>query len=270
MKTTNHIASLLALALLGGAQSATAQDSYTPVAPSSILGTRLINAPTPVTVGAGRWELSFAHRFRGTINHGGDSHDLWGLDGGADVTLGAAYGLTRWLDVSLHRASLQEDFELALKAALWQESNGRPLSVAARVGVDRLQRRGAVDPTRPFVQLALSRSLGSRVTVLVSPSWVSDTPRLRNAFNVPLGVSIRVAPDARFEAEFVPENGDLDDSVAAWHAGFSKTVGGHLFKVFLGNSRATTVDQMIGGDSDAGFRSSDLRLGFNLIRYLPR
>ena len=115
-----------------------------------------------------------------------------------------------------------------------------------------------------------ARSLGQRVTLLASPSWISDTPRLENAFNVPFGVSVLVAPDARFEVEYVPKNGDLDDSVAAWHAGFSKTVGGHLFKVFLGNSRATTVDQMIGGDSDAAFRSSDLRLGFNLIRYLPR
>jgi hypothetical protein len=250
--------------------TAAAAEAYVATPGRTLLGTRLVDMPTPVTVGARRWELLFAHRFRGTINHGGDGHNLWGLDGGAEVTIGAEYGITPWFDVSLHRASLQEDFELAAKAALWRESNGRPLSVAARVGVDRLGRKGVADATRPFAQLALSRDLGPHVTVLATPSWVSDTPRLEDAFNVPLGVSIRVADHVRFEAEYVPKNRDFDDSVAAWHAGFSKTVGGHLFKVFLGNSKGTTVDQIVGGDSDGAFTSSDLRLGFNLVRYLPR
>ena len=46
----------------------------------------------------------------------------------------------------------------------------------------------------------------------------------------------------------------------------SKQVGGHIFEVLVGNSRATHVDQLLGGDSAAGFASGDVRLGFNLIR----
>jgi hypothetical protein len=272
---------LLGLATIGlahgavGSRPACAQSGadYTPpahTAPRALVGSRLINLPTPTTIAPRRWELYFGHRFRGTINHGGDGHNLWGLDGGADVTLGVGYGLTDWLDVSLQRARVEEDFELAVKAALWREQGGAPLSVAVRAGVDRLQRENALDPTRPFVQLALSRTVVDRLQVFVSPSWVRDTPRLRDAFNVPLGVSLRVRPDTRFEIEYVPENGDLDESVAAWHLGFAKTVGGHLFKVFVGNSGATAVDQILGGDSVARYRSGDIRLGFNLVRYLPR
>ena len=61
----------------------------------------------------------------------------------------------------------------------------------------------------------------------------------------------------------------LDGSVAAWHAALSKDIGGHLFEIVLGNSRAVTVDQYLGGDSPAGFRAGDVRLGFNLIREFP-
>ena len=230
----------------------------------------MINLPTPFTMGAKRWELYFGHRFRGTINHEGDGHNLWGLDGGADVTLGVGYGLTRWLDISLQRARVEEDFELALKASLWREDSGAPLSVALRAGADFLERENVPDPSRPFAQLALSRTVAERFQIFVAPSWVQDTPRLRNAFNVPLGLSVRVRPDTRIEVEYVPENGDLEESVAAWHVGASKTVGGHIFKVFVGNSGATNVDQILGGDTVARFRTSDVRLGFNLVRYLPR
>ena len=68
------------------------------------------------------------------------------------------------------------------------------------------------------------------------------------------------------EIEYIPANRDLDDSQDAWHVALSKKVGGHIFEVVLGNSRASTVDQMLGGDFAGGFRTRDVRLGFNIIR----
>lgn len=233
------------------------------------IGSRVINSASPFTLPRRRWELLFAHRFRGTINGSGSAHDLWGLDQGSDVTLGVAYGVSDNLDLSLARSSIQEDFELAAKWRLLAESRGGPLTVALRLGVDRLGRKGAEDPTRPFAQIPLARSFGRRVLALAVPSWVGDTPRLRNAFNVPFGLSVEIAPGARLELEVVPRNRDFDESVSAWHAGIAKRVGGHVFKVFLGNARGTTVDQILAGDSVAGARASDLRIGFNLVRYLP-
>jgi hypothetical protein len=95
---------------------------------------------------------------------------------------------------------------------------------------------------------------------------VADTPGLENAFNVPLGLTIPLPRDQYLELEYVPANRDLDSSRAAWHVALSKAVGGHLFEVVLGNSRATTVDQILGGDSAAGFEEEDVRLGFNIVR----
>lgn len=237
---------------------------YTPVRRDPI-GTRLIDLPTPYTLGERQLEVLFTHRFQGSVNDG-SAHDLWGLDSGADVGIGLAYGVTRSLDLSLLRSSFQENFELAAKFLVIEQAPRVPLSLAVRAGADLLERPGVVDPHRPFAQLVLSRQLAPGVNLLAAPSWVRDTPRLRDAWNVPLGLTLPLPGGSLLDLEYVPRNRDLKSSVAGWHAALSKAVGQHLFSVVFGNSRATTVDQYLGGDSAAGFRARDVRLGFNLVR----
>jgi hypothetical protein len=141
-----------------------------------------------------------------------------------------------------------------------------PLTIAVRAGADLIERDGVEDSTRPFVQLLLARRLRPGVNLLLSPSWVRDTPRLRDAFNVPVGLTVGLPRGYLVELEYIPENRDLEESRQAWHVAFSKAVGGHIFEVVLGNSRASTVDQLLGGDSAAGFEIGDVRLGFNIVR----
>jgi hypothetical protein len=229
------------------------------------LGTILINGATPYTLGSRRLEVLFSHRFQQPINDG-DSHNLWGLDSGADVGIGLAWGATDHLDLSLYRASFQEDFELAGKLLAFEQAPRRPLTLAVRAGADLLRRPGVEDRDRPFVQLLLARKIAPGVNLLVSPSWVRGTPRLRNAFNVPIGLTFPLPGEQLIEIEYIPANRDLDGSLDAWHVALSKAVGGHIFEIVLGNSRASTVDQMLGGDSAAGFKKRDVRLGFNIVR----
>jgi len=230
------------------------------------LGTILINGATPYTVPARKLEVLFTHRFQQAVNDGGTSHNLWGLDNGADLGIGAGWGVTSHLDLTLYRDSFQEDFEVAGKYLAFEQSRRLPLTLAVRAGGDFLRRPGIADANRPFVQLLLARQLAPGINLLASPSWVSDTPSLKNAFNVPLGLTFPFLGGSLIELEYIPKNRDLASSRAAWHAALSKAVGGHIFEVVLGDSRATTVDQMLGGDSAAGFRTRDLRLGFNLVR----
>lgn len=232
---------------------------------SNPMGTRIINSASPFPVGHHRLEFLVTHRFHEAINDG-TSHDLWGLDSGADTGIGFTYGVAPRLDLSLYRVSFQEDFELAGKFMILQQEAGTPLTLTARAGADLLRRPGVPDSSRPFAQLLLSREIRPGWILVASPSWVADTPSLENAFNVPLGLTIPLPGDQYVELEYVPANRDLDASRAAWHVALSKTIGGHLFEIVLGNSRATTVDQILGGDSAAGFESRDVRLGFNLIR----
>lgn len=232
---------------------------------SNPLGTRLINGAAPLPVPARRIELLFTHRFQQPANDG-TSHDLWGLDSGADTGIGLAYGLTSRLDLSLYRVSFQEDYELAGKFLVLNQAAGKPLTFSVRAGADFLRRPGVPDADRPFVQLLFARELRPGWIFLASPSWIADTPSLENAFNVPLGLTVPLPRSQYLELEYVPANGDLDASRAAWHVALSKAVGGHLFEIVLGNSRATTVDQILGGDSAAGFEEDDVRLGFNIVR----
>lgn len=263
---------LLAACGLAGAQAPAQPPIQPPVHPSpyepirrATLGTRLINVATPYPVDRRELEVLFTHRFQQTVQDG-DSSNLWGLDGGADIGIGLAVGLTSHLDLSLLRSSFQEDFELAAKFLFLEQAPRVPLTLALRAGVDRVERDGVADPTRPFAQLLLARRLGAGLHLLAAPSWVRDTPQLRDAWNVPLGLALELPRGALLEVEVVPENGDLDTSEMAWHVAFSKAVGTHIFEVVAGNSRAVTVDQMLGGDFPGGFDSDDVRLGFNLVR----
>jgi hypothetical protein len=267
MRTLASIAAITVLAaLLFAAAPATAQETapYEPVRRDP-LGILLVNGPTPYTLGDHKVEVIFTHRFHQSVNDG-TSHDLWGLDSGADTGIGLVWGAAPHLDLSLYRASFQEDFELAGKFLAFEQARRVPLTVSVRAGADLLRRPGVEDSSRPFVQLLLARRIVPGVNLLASPSWVRDTPRLRNAFNVPLGLTFPLPGHSLVELEYVPENRDLDDSRAAWHVALSKALGGHIFEIVVGNSRATTVDQMLGGDSAAGFQRGDVRLGFNLIR----
>jgi hypothetical protein len=259
------LATLLAAAGPLAAQPAQPAPPYEPVRRDP-LGTILINGATPYTLGSRRLEVLFTHRFQQPVNNGGNSHNLWGLDSGADVGIGLAWGATDRLDLSLYRASFQEDFELAGKLLIFEQAPRLPLTVAVRAGADLLRRPGVEDRDRPFVQLLLARKLAPGVNLLVSPSWVRGTPRLRNAFNVPLGLTFPFPGGQLIEIEYIPANRDLKDSLDAWHLALSKKVGGHIFEIVLGNSRASTVDQMLGGDSAAGFEKRDVRLGFNIVR----
>jgi len=235
------------------------------------LGSRLIDVATPSTIGRRRLEALFTHRFNQPVNQGGNAHNLWGLDSGADVGFGFTYGLLRRLDLSAYRSQFQEDYELAGKLQVLDQSARIPLSAAVRAGADLLGRKGVADPHRPFVQLLLGRRLAAGWNVFVSPSWVRATPLLRNAWNVPVGLTVPLPGKWLLEGEVIAANHALRDvagaSRLAWHAAFARQIGWHIFQIVLGDSRATTVDQIVGGDFAGGFNTHDVRLGFNLVRY---
>jgi len=254
---------LLLAALAAPSIAADDAAAYVPVRQDP-LGTRLVNLPSPLTLGRGTFEILFTHRFAEAIGDG-SAHDLWGLDGGADVGIGLGYGVSRNFDLALYRSSFAETYELAGTVALLRQAPRVPLSFTVRAGADLVGQRGADSPTRPFAQAIVARRFASGWNVIVVPTWVRDTPRLRNAFNAGLALSAPLG-GARLELEVMPRNRDLASSVTAWSIALSKAIGGHLFKLTLGNSRATTVDQYAGGDFPPGFRTHDVRLGFNLVR----
>ncbi|MEW6335947.1 MAG: DUF5777 family beta-barrel protein [Acidobacteriota bacterium] len=232
------------------------------------LSNRLVNVPTHITVGASTVGLLFTHRFVQTIEDGG-GEELLGLDGSADIGIGLEVGFGKAWQVELYRSSAYKTYEAAVKWTALRQGSVSPLGLAVRLGTDYRGASGIDERWSGFVQAVVSRRLGDRLDVFLVPMVSTDTPTLRNATNVAFGGAFHLPRGWDLAAEVVAENGDTPEGSAAWSVAVNKRVPGHSFLVYLGNSPATTVDLLVGSDYPGGFRTGDVRLGFNIVRRFP-
>jgi hypothetical protein len=230
------------------------------------VGSRLITAHTPHTLGARVLQATVDFRMSQTVQDGSE-RDLWGIDGGADVGLGLAVGVASRLDLELYRSSFNETYEPALKLALWRPRDGFPLTAALRAGADLVRQPGVEDRDRPFGQFLLGLRLARGVHLFVAPACVRSTPRLRDACNVPFGFTLPFAGGTLIKVEGLPANRDLEESQAQWQVALSKATPTHVLELVLANSRATTMDQYLGGDFAGGFARDDVRLGVHVVTF---
>jgi len=236
--------------------------------PEPELGTRLVNLPTHLALPFGTLQVLFTHRFTETVT-AGTSGNLYGLDSAADIGIGLAMGFGHGLDAEVYRSTVFKQIETAIKWTALRQGGSFPLGVGLRVGSDYRAVSGVKDRWAGFAQLVLARRLGSSLDLFVVPTYVSDTPTLRNARNVGFGASVHLPHAWDISAEAIPANRDVTGSVVAWAVGFVKRVPGHSFLIYFGNSRATTTDLIAGSDVPGGFKGGDVRLGFNLVRRFP-
>ena len=259
-----------------------AAEKYAPLPPLPI-GTMLLTMPSN-HVGAERtWELRFAHRFNGSLDEGSFSdqvHTLFGLDSGANVTMGIAYTPVRDLELSLNRSNVLDAIEISAKYVVIQEAAAIPATVALRAGADWRTESGLDDRSSLFAQAILSRRFGSRVELFATPTFVTNAGRVASgtttaalfdhAFNVPAGVVFVVRTNTMLVAEWTPSNRDLPDDLRAddaWAVGLKRAMGGHHFEIMLSNSLATTVDQSATTTYlGAPLQTGDLHIGFNIER----
>lgn len=238
------------------------------LAGQQLTGSRIINLPNHLTVGPSTLELLFTHRFSQTVEDAGGT-DLFGLDSAADIGLGLALGLGQQFQVELYRSSFLKQLEAAAKFTLVEQGDAWPVGVAVRGGADYRGAKGVEDRWSGFVQGIVGKSFGDTLDVWLVPMFASDTPTLTDAANVGLAGVVHLPRRWDFAAEVVPANRDAPDSEVAWSLGLVKRVPGHEFLVYVGNSRATTADLLVGSDLPGGFEPGDVRLGFNLVRRFP-
>lgn len=252
---------LLSLAAVAVASVAAAQ-----AIPEPELGTRLINLPTQLALPTSTIQVLFTHRFSQTVSDGGGGN-LYGLDSAADIGIGLGVGFGHGLDLEVYRSSFQKELEGAFKWTVMRQGDA-PFALALRAGGDYRSASGITDRWAGFGQLVVAYRLGA-LDLFAVPTYVSDTPTLRHAKNVGFGASLHLPRAWDISFEGVPANRDVTGAEAAWAVGFVKRVRGHQFLIYLGNSRATTTDLIAGSDIPGGFKSGDVRLGFNLIRRFP-
>jgi len=232
------------------------------------LGERLVNLPTHLTLSSDTFQLLFTHRFSQTVSDGG-AGNLYGLDSAADIGLGLALGFGHGFQADIYRSTFTKEYEAGLKWTIVRQGSSFPLGLALRVGSDYRSATGVTDRWAGFAQAVIAWRAADWLDLFAIPMYASDTPTLKNAGNVGVGLSIHFPRGWDIAAEAIPANRDAQGASTAWSVGFNKRLRGHAFLIYFGNSRATTTDLIIGSDIPGGFKSSDVRLGFNLIRRFP-
>ena len=95
-----------------------------PAAPSwSFQGSFLANLPTPERLGKKGFQFQLAHRFRGAARDAG-LEELFGIDTGAWVSIGLAYGISRRWEVGLRHSTYLQQEEGYFKVGILEQGKG--------------------------------------------------------------------------------------------------------------------------------------------------
>jgi len=253
--------------LWGHAQSATPESARTRTFQDSTLA----NLPTSDPLGAGTMEFRILHRFKPSAPDAG-GQGLYGLDGGAWISFGLAFGLTDHLEVGLRRTNLQADYEAFLKASLVQQQAGHaPLSLALRASASSArQDTGVANPTRYAAQTILARRFGRALSVMLVPTYVTHT-NFQNATDlsgtgaIGAGLEWCLSPKHAITAEWIVQKSGVKAPYQGASLGFSIATARHVFHIMATNVSGAHTDLYApGGDLDP--RDGDFRLGFNISR----
>jgi hypothetical protein len=254
----------LAAAALSGLAAAPVSAQEAPGVATTV-GNHFVQTQTPLTNIKGAFEAYITHRFNQAAKDAGGS-SLWGLDSGASTGIGIEYVPVKNLAVQVYRVNNYADYEFAIKATLLRPRAFLPLAVGLRGGLDWRTASYAPKETSGFGQAIVSYTIADRVTLAVAPAWVQNTQFQRNVWNVPLIVQVKVTKTIAVMGEYVPRKDYAPDSVGQWSASIEKQVFNHRFALWMGNSQATTMDQVIGGDYNGGVTDRNMKIGFSLIR----
>ncbi|EPG73236.1 hypothetical protein LEP1GSC058_4008 [Leptospira fainei serovar Hurstbridge str. BUT 6] len=115
---------------------------------SAFMSPTLINMPSTENVGYRNLDLRFNHRF-GDAQNG--FKDLFGLDSGANILIGADYGLTKAISVGAARISENKTYELRSKIRLLSQSSILPFTMSLW-GVASQDTDKEIIPLNPTVQ----------------------------------------------------------------------------------------------------------------------
>lgn len=248
-----------------------------------------VNLPTTAGLGKNSIQFRITHHF-GRI---GTERGAFGLDAGAVMSLGVAYGIIDGLDLVLRRSNSRKGYELGVKYIPIQQEYGMPVSFGAYGSIEyyRAFSDNIANPVTGNLQAMVSRLLFERWTLMLAlgyhfrtnhsasvafdlpdddidgPVPVTDT---RNTMTVALATSIRLGKKKyhTIDIEYVFPiqhqvfywNGALEDRLNAggWSIGWGAITASkkHAFKVFLSNTREIHTNLYApGGNSNNPFPS---------------
>ncbi|TDI13300.1 MAG: hypothetical protein E2P04_03625 [Acidobacteria bacterium] len=251
---------------------ATEADEKSPrPAKRNFLDAHLINLSTTDPLGGRTFEFRVAHRFKGSVDQAG-GENLYGLDTGAWVSFGMAYGISSAWELGLRHTNFQQANEVFVKYAVLQQGEGMPLALALRASYSSLHADGRANRNRYTGQVLLSRRWGEHVSVLLAPTYVTDANYLDDedhdgTLAVGVGGEVRLTRKLALVGEWIGQISGVKAPHESVSLAVRMSTGRHAFDLVLSNTKAAHTDLFApGGDLDPG---DDFRLGFNITRSFP-
>jgi len=258
-----------------------------------------INLPSTSTLGKRVFEFRIDHRF-GRV---GTERGAFGLDAGANISYGFAYGIFDGWDVLLRRSNSRKGYELGTKYMPIRQEAGKPLSFGGYASVEYMRDfpSNTANPWAGSFQMLLSRLWFERWSTQLVVSYSLRTnhkvgPTVdfgdgagpvkvrdkRGSLGVGLASTVWLGQRKRWGIDIeyylpIPTNkfyyngGNADPTganIGSWSLGGSVRTNRHFFQIFLTNTREIHTNLYApGGQSKNPFENrGNFFLGFNLSR----
>lgn len=258
-----------------------------------------INLPSTSTLGRRTFEFRIDHRF-GRI---GAERGAFGLDAGANISYGFAYGILDGWDVLLRRSNSRKGYELGTKYVPLRQEDGRKLSLGFYGSVEYLRDfpSNTGNPWAGNFQVMLSRLWFERWSTMLLVGYSLRTnhkaaPTVdfgdgngavkvrdkRGSLGVGLASTVWLGQKKRWGIDMeyylpIPTNvfyyngGNADpngSNIGSWSLGGSVRTAKHFFQIFFTNTREIHTNLYApGGQSKNPFEGrGNFFLGFNLSR----
>lgn len=246
-------------------------------------GTQQIVLPTTSTLGKMTLQYHIDHRFARI----GTERGFLGLDAGAVMSLGVAYGIFDGWDVRIRRTNSLKGWEFGTKYVPVRQEAGMPLSLGFDVSLDAYREFVMSNRVSGNFVMMLSRLWFDRWSTMLTVSYSTTTnhaarPTIvydeadgavpvrdrRGTLAIGIASSVWLGKKKRWgiDLEYIqpipdgrrPENafyylaGDTNPDpdavpIGAWSLGGSYSTGKHFFQIFISNNRQIHLNQAVPG-----------------------
>jgi hypothetical protein len=232
-----------------------------------------INLPTTLPLPAHAMNFHLSHRFNEDLLNdsiGTQFGNLFGLDNGANIGLEFRYGVMKHLEAIVLRTSLGKTFQFTAKYDGWHQTATWPVAISGIVSIEgennfHNTEGGSQANFAPTLGVVVSRTIGDRLALYASPTWVHNTGtgavETRDTGYFGIGGRARLSKSTYVVLETAPRIGGLSIGEPEYAFAIEGRVGAHVFSLTFTNGPGTTFRQIAhGGVPD------HLTLGFNLTR----
>lgn len=243
---------------------------------SAFKGIKVVNNQSTKQAGEKELYLYVSHRF-GSIK--GGIKTLFGLDI-ANTKIELLYGVSNNIQIGFSRESLKKIYSLNTKYHVTEQNSKFPFNSSlyfsynynSSLSEEIYTTLSNSDRNIFFGQLLMSKSLGNKLSIQLSPSFAkkgfNETIfEEENNFILGIASSYRITSRLAFNIEYSanldrPKISPFNDVLSF---GIDIETGGHVFQLLFSNTQ--TIDNVsVMTDAEGSWREGKIYFGFNVLR----